>query len=45
MEQIAQAVPRWGRTEVPSTNTGKPGWEGVFTHDDMILMERMGRVR
>ncbi len=45
MEQIARAFPQWGSAEVRSSSTDKPGWEGVFTYDDMLLMERMGRVR
>jgi hypothetical protein len=43
LEELAEALPEWGRAEVRSRRGAGP--QGAFTRDDWILMERMGRPR
>ncbi len=43
LEELAEAIPEWGRAEVRSRHGA--GQQGAFTRDDWILMERMGRPR
>ena len=45
LEELAQAMPQWGRAEVPSQRSHEQWPQHAFTRDDWILMERMGRPR
>ena len=44
LEEQAGVIPRWGSVEVRS-HKAEPHWQGAFTRDEMLLMERMGRIR
>ena len=45
LEELAEALPQWGRAEVRASHDAGPWPKGVWTRDDWILMERMGRPR
>lgn len=45
LEELAEAVPQWGRAEVHFRREREAWPRHAFTRDDWILMERMGRPR
>jgi hypothetical protein len=45
LEELAQVMPKWGRAEVRSGRDNQAWPRRALTHDDWILMERMGRPR
>ena len=45
LEELAEALPEWGRAEVRSSREAATWPQRAFTRDDWILMERMGRPR
>lgn len=45
LEELAEAIPQWGRAEVHFRRECAAWPRHAFTRDDWILLERMGRPR